>query len=71
MPCMVPVGTDDAELETEQTKGKVADPSGNVIEVKTYRNAASGVSRYAPGVVTLLARPKLHGPAWAYGVRRR
>ena len=43
VPWMVPVGTDDAELETEQTKGKVADPSGNVIEVKTYRNAATAL----------------------------
>jgi len=33
---VAPVTTDDAELVTEQTKGKIADPSGNVIELKTY-----------------------------------
>lgn len=33
---LVPVSTDDAGLPTEQTKAKVADPSGNVIEFKTY-----------------------------------
>jgi extradiol dioxygenase family protein len=33
---VVPVGTDDAGLPTEQTKTKIADPSGNVIELKTY-----------------------------------
>jgi uncharacterized protein len=30
------VSTDDAGTPTEQTKAKVADPSGNVIELKTY-----------------------------------
>lgn len=35
---VVPVTTDDVGLSTEQTKAKVADPSGNVIEVKTYRD---------------------------------
>ena len=35
---MVPVSTDDAGLPTEQTKAKFADPSGNVIELKTYRD---------------------------------
>ena len=38
---LVPVTTDDAGLPTEQTKGKVADPSGNVIEVKTYRDVTA------------------------------
>ncbi len=33
-----PVTTDDEGLATEQTKGKIADPSGNVIELKTYRD---------------------------------
>jgi hypothetical protein len=33
---VAPVRTDDAGLATEQTKAKVADPSGNVIEFKTY-----------------------------------
>jgi extradiol dioxygenase family protein len=40
---LVPVSTDDAGLPTEQTKGKVADPSGNVIEVKTYRDVAAAL----------------------------
>jgi extradiol dioxygenase family protein len=30
------VSTDDAGRPTEQTKAKVTDPSGNVIELKTY-----------------------------------
>jgi extradiol dioxygenase family protein len=33
---LVPVQTDDPGQVTEQTKGKLADPSGNVIELKTY-----------------------------------
>jgi uncharacterized protein len=35
---LVPVSTDDAGLPTEQTKAKITDPSGNVIELKTYRD---------------------------------
>ncbi len=35
---VVPVSTDDEGLRTEQTKAKIADPSGNVIELKTYRD---------------------------------
>ncbi len=35
---LVPVSTDDAGLPTEQTKAKIADPSGNVIELKTYHD---------------------------------
>jgi hypothetical protein len=35
---VVPVSTDDRDLPTEQTKAKIADPSGNVIELKTYRD---------------------------------
>lgn len=44
-----PVATDDAGLPTEQTKGKIADPSGNVIEFKSYRdvNAALEVSAHS------------------------
>ena len=38
-----PVTTDDAGLVTEQTKAKLADPSGNVIEVKTYRNVRAAL----------------------------
>ena len=40
---LVPVTTDDAGLPTEQTKAKVVDPSGNVIEVKTYRDAEAAL----------------------------
>ena len=35
---VVPVSTDDKGQPTEQTKAKIADPSGNVIEFKTYRD---------------------------------
>jgi extradiol dioxygenase family protein len=35
---LVPVSTDDEGRSTEQTKGKITDPSGNVIEFKTYRD---------------------------------
>jgi uncharacterized protein len=35
---VVPVSTDDEGRSTEQTKAKIADPSGNVIELKTYRD---------------------------------
>ena len=35
---LVPVSTDDEGQATEQTKAKIADPSGNVIEFKTYRD---------------------------------
>jgi uncharacterized protein len=38
VPWLEPVHTDDQDLTTEQTKGKFTDPSGNVIEVKTYRD---------------------------------
>ena len=38
-----PVSTDDAGLATEQTKAKFADPSGNVIEIKTYADVASAL----------------------------
>jgi extradiol dioxygenase family protein len=37
------VSTDDAGLATEQTKCKVADPSGNVIELKTYRDVGAAL----------------------------
>jgi len=40
---LVPVSTDDEGLATEQTKGKLSDPSGNVIEVKTYRDVAAAL----------------------------
>ncbi len=38
-----PVSTDDEGLVTEQTKGKLADPSGNVIELKTYRDVEAAL----------------------------
>ena len=38
-----PVSTDDEGTPTEQTKAKIADPSGNVIEVKTYADVASAL----------------------------
>jgi extradiol dioxygenase family protein len=38
-----PVSTDDAGLLTEQTKAKIVDPSGNVIEVKTYRDVQAAL----------------------------
>ncbi len=40
---LVPVTTDDAGLQTEQTKAKIVDPSGNVIEVKTYHDVESAL----------------------------
>ena len=46
---VVPVSTDDEGLATEQTKAKIADPSGNVVEIKTYRDvdAALEVSAHS------------------------
>jgi len=38
-----PVSTDDEGTPTEQTKAKIADPAGNVIEVKTYADVASAL----------------------------
>jgi len=35
---VVPVSTDDEGQDNEQTKAKFADPSGNVVEIKTYRD---------------------------------
>jgi extradiol dioxygenase family protein len=35
---IVPPATEHQGLPTEQTKAKLADPSGNVIELKTYRD---------------------------------
>ncbi len=40
---VVPVTTDDAGQVTEQTKTKIADPSGNVIEIKTYADVAAAL----------------------------
>jgi hypothetical protein len=38
-----PVSTDGEGTEIEQTKCKIADPSGNVIELKTYRNVEAAL----------------------------
>jgi uncharacterized protein len=40
---LVPVATDDLGQPTEQTKAKIADPSGNVIEFKTYRDVSAAL----------------------------
>jgi uncharacterized protein len=40
---LVPVSTDHEGEAIEQTKGKVADPSGNVIEFKTYRDVSAAL----------------------------
>jgi extradiol dioxygenase family protein len=37
------VSTDDEGRSTEQTKLKIADPSGNVIELKTYADVAAAL----------------------------
>jgi extradiol dioxygenase family protein len=38
-----PIATDDEGLATEQTKAKIADPSGNVVEIKTYRDVEAAL----------------------------
>jgi extradiol dioxygenase family protein len=40
-----PLGTDFAGTPLEQTKAKLADPSGNVIEVKSYADPAAALHR--------------------------
>jgi extradiol dioxygenase family protein len=40
---LVPVTTDDAGTDIEQTKTKIADPSGNVIEFKTYTDVVTAL----------------------------
>jgi extradiol dioxygenase family protein len=40
---LVPVSTDHEGQPTEQTKTKIADPSGNVIELKTYPDVAAAL----------------------------
>jgi len=37
------VSTDDEGTPTEQTKLKIGDPSGNVIELKTYADVAAAL----------------------------
>jgi len=38
-----PLSTDDEGKPTEQTKVKIADPSGNVIELKTYADVTAAL----------------------------
>lgn len=40
---LAPVSTEFEGLPTEQTKAKIADPSGNVIELKTYRDVSAAL----------------------------
>ena len=47
---VAPISTDDEGEPTEQTKAKVADPSGNVIELKTYANVAAALETVPAGV---------------------
>ena len=47
---VVPVSTDHEGEPTEQTKAKVADPSGNVIELKTYADVAAALETAPAGV---------------------
>jgi extradiol dioxygenase family protein len=54
VPWLVPVTTDDEGMATEQTKAKIVDPSGNVIELKTYADVSAALefSPYSyPGAV--------------------
>ena len=43
-----PVSTEHEGPALEQTKAKIADPSGNVIEIKTYPDVASALEISAP-----------------------
>ena len=45
---VVPVSTDDPGTPLEQTKAKLADPSGNVIEFKTYADPEAAFARCIP-----------------------
>jgi uncharacterized protein len=54
VPWVSPISTDHQGTPIEQTKTKIADPSGNVIELKTYRDvsAALEISRSSyPGSI--------------------
>jgi len=44
IPWLVEVATDAPGTELEQTKAKLADPSGNVIELKTYPDMRAALS---------------------------
>jgi len=43
-----PVSTDHPGTPHEQTKTKILDPSGNVIEIKTYVDPAAALGRNLP-----------------------
>ena len=43
-----PLATEFAGTSREQTKSKLADPSGNVIELKSYADANAALERPAP-----------------------
>ncbi len=45
---IAPLSTEFAGTPREQTKSKLADPSGNVIELKSYADAAAALERPAP-----------------------
>jgi hypothetical protein len=51
-----PVATDDTGLMTEQTKATIVDPSGNVIEVKTYRDVHAALEIPAHSYPETVAR---------------
>jgi extradiol dioxygenase family protein len=51
VPWVAPISTEDAGKPTEQTKAKIADPSGNVIELKTYADVVAALE-LTPGMVT-------------------
>ena len=64
---LVPVSTDDPGTPVEQTKTKIADPSGNVIELKTYADVAAAldvrVESVAPRRAALIAKGIIYSPA--------
>jgi extradiol dioxygenase family protein len=43
VPWVSPISTDDEGTPTEQTKAKIADPSGNVIELKSYPDVVAAL----------------------------
>ncbi len=64
---VAPVSTDDEGKPTEQTKAKIADPSGNVIELKTYADVAvrtrDWCSKVRPEPLTTAAESSDPGPS--------
>ena len=45
---LAPLSTEFAGTSREQTKSKLADPSGNVIELKAYADVDAALERPAP-----------------------